>query len=399
MSKKKHATTLVVAGSGSGGHITPIIAVTRAVKAMKPRNLQIVFIGQGGDKMASLMSDESSVDQHLTIMAGKLRRYHGRGLRQLLDVYTLLLNLRDMFFVLVGLIEALIWLKRLKPATVFIKGGAIGVPLGLAAAFYKIPIVTHDSDAQPGLTSRLIAKWVDTHTVAMPKTYYPYPAPDTLQVGIPIAAEFKAATKKRQEQAVKSCQLNPAKKTLFIFGGSLGARRMNKIIFNVLDELLKLAQIVHVVGENDFSQLDDSNKNRADYTALPFIKGRMHEYMTAADAIITRGGATALVEIAVVGKPMIIIPNDLLTGGHQTVNAKLYAENDAAVMLSEDELEKTGTLLIKNVKMLLENKTIAKSMVSSQKKLVKRDSAEQIAEVLYKTLGRGAKGSGRGVQK
>src|SRR3990167_7210097 len=125
---------LILTGGGSGGHITPLLAVADELKKQRP-NLTLVYIGQRGDKLADIPAKHHSIDKVYTVRAGKFRRYHGEGWRQLLDLLTFGKNVRDFFLVLIGLWQSYWILKKLKPVALFVKGGYVGVPVGLAAAW------------------------------------------------------------------------------------------------------------------------------------------------------------------------------------------------------------------------------------------------------------------------
>src|SRR5665213_914894 len=194
--------TIVLTGGGSGGHITPLLAVAHELKQLHPGS-RVIYIGQRGDSLADIPAQHPDIDEVYNVRAGKFRRYSGEGLKQLLDVSTVLKNVRDSGRVVMGLVGARRLLKRLKPDVIFIKGGFVGVPVGLAAAQLNIPFITHDSDAIPGLANRIIARWATAHAVALPKSAYDYPPDKTFTVGVPISHEFQplsAALQKKYRQ-------------------------------------------------------------------------------------------------------------------------------------------------------------------------------------------------------
>jgi UDP-N-acetylglucosamine--N-acetylmuramyl-(pentapeptide) pyrophosphoryl-undecaprenol N-acetylglucosamine transferase len=141
------------------------LAVTAELRKQSPE-ARIFYIGQQGDKLGDIPAKDPNIDAAYTVYAGKFRRYHGEGLRQLLDVKTFLLNCRDAVLVLIGLVQCWRLLRQLRPDVIFVKGGFVGVPVGLAAAALHQPYVTHDSDAIPGLANRIIARWAYKHTAA-----------------------------------------------------------------------------------------------------------------------------------------------------------------------------------------------------------------------------------------
>ena len=142
--------TILVSGGGSGGHITPILAVAHELKLLQP-DCRVVYVGERGGKFQSLTEGQSDIDEVHSIFAGKFRRYHGESwLKRIIDVYTNLKNLRDALYVGLGYLQSFRLLGKVKPDVVFLKGGYVGLPIGLASATRHIAFVTHDSDALPG---------------------------------------------------------------------------------------------------------------------------------------------------------------------------------------------------------------------------------------------------------
>lgn len=308
--------------------------------------MRLVYIGQKGDRLADIPRASPDIDESYDISAGKFRRYHGEGLRQVLDLRTMALNARDTFRVLRGIIQSRRLLKRLQPEAVFIKGGFVGVPVGLAAAQLHIPYVTHDSDAIPGLANRLIARWAALHTVALPKEVYKYPAAKTLTVGVPVHANYQPVDDAARAEYAALIGLVAYKDIVLFTGGGLGAQRLNMAVQNIVPKLLRQypeLAIVHTVGRAHeasanafYGSLDESLRSRV------VVKGYvedMHNYSGAASVIVTRAGATALAEFAMQHKACIVVPNPLLTGGHQTKNANYLASQGAIDVVLEGALE------------------------------------------------------------
>lgn len=337
--------TIVLTGGGSGGHITPILAVAHELKQLDP-TLQLIYIGQSGDSLADITHASDDIDVVYALSAGKLRRYHGEGLRQLLDVRTVVLNIRDVFRTLHGCWQAYWLLRKLRPGVIFIKGGFVGVPVGLAAAKRHIPYVTHDSDAIPGLANRIIAKWATLHAVALPAEVYNYPVSKTRTVGVPVHANYQFITAAEREQFKRELGLERFAKVLFVTGGGLGAQRLNDSIEAILPSLLNefpdLAVVQTVGRQNEVHVTERYNRILADSDrARVVVKGfvpDMYRYSGAANVIITRAGATTLAEFAMQHKACIIVPNPVLTGGHQLKNADYLAEKQAAVVVHETDL-------------------------------------------------------------
>jgi UDP-N-acetylglucosamine--N-acetylmuramyl-(pentapeptide) pyrophosphoryl-undecaprenol N-acetylglucosamine transferase len=347
-------------GGGSGGHITPILAVAHELK-QSHTDAEITYIGQKGDVFGAIVGEHEDIDRVVTVRAGKLRRYHGQGVKQLLDLKTMALNIRDGLRVLWGLVEAYRLLGKLKPDVVFSKGGFIGVPVGLAAALRHIPYVTHDSDAIPGLANRIIARWARRHAVALDASLYPYPLAKTVSVGVPVAAGYLPVTAEVRAAYRKKLGLDTYKQVILVTGGGLGAARLNHAMVKIMPQLLtefpSLA-VIHTAGKKHEAEVSRAytavlpKESRSRVIVRDYLTD-MYLYSGSADVVVARGGATNFAELAAQAIPSIIVPNPLLTGGHQLKNAEAYAEKGAAVVVREDTLATQPELIRQTIAHLL----------------------------------------------
>lgn len=331
--------------------------------------------------------NSSSIDKVLTIFAGKLRRYHGEGLKQLLDVRSILKNLRDLIYVAVGFFQSLNLIRTEKPEVIFIKGGFVGLPIGLAATILRTPYITHDSDAVPGLANRIISKGAALHTVAMPTNVYNYQSRKTVQVGVPVSKSFKFVSKDTMQAARKKLDLPRNKQIVLVTGGGLGAVRLNTAVTKIAKQLIEKnsVHIVHFVGPGNSDKVSEQySKQQVDsksITVLDFAKD-LHNYSAASDVIITRAGATTLTEFAIQAKPCIVIPNANLTGGHQSKNAKELAKLTAIEVIEDKEVVENPEVLQTKIIELLKDKTRQQELSDNINKTVIRDSAKKIATIL-----------------
>lgn len=377
-------------GGGSGGHITPILAVASELKKLHP-GIKIVYVGQKGDSLSDIPAKHAGIDEVYAVQAGKFRRYHGESLlQQLLDIPTLLKNFRDGFRVLAGIFQSRRLLKRLQPEVVFVKGGFVGVPVGLAAASLHVPFVTHDSDALPGLANRVIARWASIHAVALPKEIYNYPKDKTVTVGVPIAGAFTPVTPQSMSDFRRQLGIRGEAKLLFVIGGGLGAQRLNLNVAEAMPHLLHEfpdLQVVHQVGranEDKVRQLYLTELSAAEQGRV-VVHGYMENvylYSGAADVIITRAGATQLAEFAQQGKACIVIPAPQLTGGHQLKNARYLQEKHAAVVVTEAELQENPNVLAARVSTLLKDEAQRGKLGDGLAAFARPDAAEKLAMLL-----------------
>ncbi|HSX36976.1 MAG TPA: glycosyltransferase [Patescibacteria group bacterium] len=365
------------------------MAVANKLKDAEPA-AKIVYIGQRGDDFADIVADSSYIDAVYGVSAGKFRRFYGEGIRQVLHVPTMLKNLRDVFRVIAGIWQARQLLKVLQPDVVFIKGGFVGVPVGLAAANLKIPYITHDSDALPGLANRIIGRWASIHAVALPKEVYQYLPSKTVTVGVPIVADYRRVTGELQAVYRKQIGLPVQGRLLFIIGGGLGAQRINLAVVEALPHLLQEfpdLQVVHAVGKANeamIQKLYTTNLSTAEQGRVS-VKGYLTDaylYSGAADVIITRAGATQLAEFAMQAKPCVIIPNPVLTGGHQLKNAQYLQQKQAAVLVSEAELQENPIVLAARVSALFKGTKSMRELSANLATFAQPDAAQKLAKLI-----------------
>jgi UDP-N-acetylglucosamine--N-acetylmuramyl-(pentapeptide) pyrophosphoryl-undecaprenol N-acetylglucosamine transferase len=381
--------TVVLTGGGSGGHITPLMAVAAELKRLKP-SIRLVYIGQKGDGLADIPADDPNIDQVFLIRAGKFRRYHGEGLKQLLDLKTMALNVRDGIFVLIGIWQSYRLMAKINPGIVFSRGGFVSVPVALGATLRHIPYITHDSDSVPSLANRLIARWASLHAVALPADLYPYPAAKTVTTGIPLNKNFVPLNAKLQANYREEIEVPQKCKLLFVIGGGLGAQKVNHAVAEAMPHLLqefKDLYLVHSTGRSNEAeiaafyrqQLGDNEQGRV--KVFGFIND-VYRYGGAADLVITRAGATNLAEFAVQGKACIVIPSPFLVGGHQLKNAQYLADQQAAEVIKEDDLAADSNRLAKQVSRLLKDKERRDSLGRRLAGFAKPDATTSIARLI-----------------
>jgi len=334
---------VLITGGGSGGHITPALAVAHELKQLRP-DAHIIYAGQTGDTLGDVPEHDKNIDYVVTVRAGKFRRYHGVGWRQLLDVETLLKNIRDAFWLLAGIWQSFWLLGRAKPDVIFTRGSFVSVPVCLAAVLRGIPYITHDSDALPGLANRIIAPWAKVHAVALPKEIYTnYPPEKTVTVGVPISHQFHPLTKEENKQLRVQLGLEKAGKILLVTGGGNGADRLNRAVMDCVPALFERYPdlwVVHLTGRQLEADVRQQYKHilSADDQKRVLIRGfvtNLYQYSAVADVVLSRAGGTSMAEFAAQGKACVIVPNPQLTGGHQPKNAAVLADRKAIRVVNE----------------------------------------------------------------
>jgi UDP-N-acetylglucosamine--N-acetylmuramyl-(pentapeptide) pyrophosphoryl-undecaprenol N-acetylglucosamine transferase len=382
--KENKRLHIVLTGGGTGGHITPTLAVARELKRLRP-DCSITYVIERNARFGELVRTEPAVDNVRFIFAGKLRRYHGETwLRRLTDVRTIFFNVRDVVYLAIGLLQSLWLMLRLKPDVVFVKGGYVGLPVGIAAAFQHRPIITHDSDTVPGLTNRIVARWARVTATAYPAKFYTYPPAKVQYVGVPVAEEITPVNtadklKLRQELGVPEDA-----KILLVTGGSQGAVRLNKAVATILPEILARytnAYVIHQTGAKSggLYKMEESERVMAREFLQP-----LWQYSGAADVIIARPGASSMAEFAAQGKACIVVPSAVLADGHQLKNAAHLADQSAALNVAEGA--NLAQDLLAAVQDLLDHPAKAAKLAQTLHDSFRPDAAKRLAMVLLEQV-------------
>ncbi|OGE81174.1 MAG: hypothetical protein A3H72_01935 [Candidatus Doudnabacteria bacterium RIFCSPLOWO2_02_FULL_48_8] len=360
---------ILLAGGGSGGPVTPVLAVAQEIKKFKPRS-EFLFIGTKGGMEQKLVSDFGIPFRAMP--AAKFRRYF---------------SLKNLFVPLVfiaSLISAWRLVNSFQPDAVFSAGGFVAVPICWIAKLHKAKIIIHQQDVRISLTNKLIAPIADIITTAFEysaKNFYvgsglfaKNPKNRAEWVGNPFRSEFaKNAAPDR-----KVLNLHDKLPLLLILGGATGAVQINDVIRACLPELLKSHQVVHQTGTG--KSIDFIHPDYHQYELItPFDK-----YATAlrlADIVIARGGLSTITELSALGKIALIVP---MFGTHQEENATILRHTVSAVVLDEREFNPVDLPNIVNS--LKFNPQRQKLLSENISRLMPKDAAARLAKLIIKTV-------------
>jgi len=341
------------------------------------------------------MADSAdAIDDSWRIMAGKFRRYHGISKWiYLKDPRIMLRNFRDFFYFIIGFLQSVWLLVWWRPDVLFVKGGFVGLPVGLAAAVLHIPVVTHDSDTVPGLTNRILSRHARFMAVAMPPEHYRYPKERMRYTGLPIRPEFVPVTPKIKRTARQKLGIPESAFVVAVFGGSLGAVRLNNAIISISAEFLTADEnrwLLHQTGsfqkeeiDQFYDEFDEATRSRV--KTWSFLED-MHSVTAAADIVVSRAGSSVH-EFGAQQKAVILVPNPILTGGHQTVNAAVLAKHQAAVVVTERELtESRNEQLLTAINALSKDTPRRVALGQALAELVVPNAAAKIVAVLEEAV-------------
>jgi UDP-N-acetylglucosamine--N-acetylmuramyl-(pentapeptide) pyrophosphoryl-undecaprenol N-acetylglucosamine transferase len=314
-------------GGGTLGSVTPLLAVVEELqKRYKHLNLEWWGTSDGPERQLI----EAQGIAFKPIAAGKLRRYLS------LD------NVKDMIKIATGFVQALWRFGSAKPDCLLAAGSFVAVPVAWAAAIYRIPVLIHQQDVRPSLANKLMAPVAKRITVSLEVSLADFPKDLVVYTGNPIRAGFLKPPS--VEQARASFGLLPHKPTIVFIGGGTGAEIINKLALEIVPELVKLYQVIHVTGADKGSIL-----NLPNYKCLTLTIDSC-SLLAVADIVVSRAGMGSLTELSALSKAAIIIP---IPQSHQEDNAEYFVAKKSIISLPQSGL--TGEQLLATVKRLLAN--------------------------------------------
>jgi len=286
----------------------------------------------------------------------------------------------NLLRVLKGTWEAWKIVREFSPSAIFATGGYVSVPVVLAGRLQGIPSLIYLPDLEPGLAVRFLSLLAAKVAVTFPEVLKFFPEGKAVVSGYPVRKELLEA---KAEEGRRTFGLEDGLKTVLVFGGSRGARNINRALARSLDTLLDYCQVLHISGALDYEEMKDlyhslpPEKSKR-YKVFPFLYKEMGLALAAADLVVSRAGAATLGEFPALGKPAILIPYPY-AGGHQERNARFLEERGAALVIQDSELSQA---FLPAILSLLGDEEQLKGMAERAKALAYLDAAEKLAEIL-----------------
>lgn len=362
MSNKK----FILSGGGTGGHIYPAIAIANELKSRFPDS-EILFVG-ASDKMEMQKVPQAGYKIIGLWIAGIQRR----------------LTLDNAMFpvkLLSSLVKSRSIIKEFKPDVVIGTGGFASGPLLKAAGILGVPTVIQEQNSFPGITNKWLAKNASKICVAYDKLERFFPKEKIVFTGNPVRSDIIDVAKNRKE-AIERFELDPAKKTLLVLGGSLGSRRINQLIAKELSWLLAQGvQVIWQCGKFYFEEYRHYG-DKEGVKVLSFID-RMDLVYAAADVVISRSGASSVSELCIVGKPVIFIPSPNVAEDHQTKNAMAIVDKEGALLLKEAQLDTQFQPVFAD---LISNEAKQQKLSENIKKLARTNATKDIVDEIVKLI-------------
>ncbi|MFA5052506.1 MAG: UDP-N-acetylglucosamine--N-acetylmuramyl-(pentapeptide) pyrophosphoryl-undecaprenol N-acetylglucosamine transferase [Parcubacteria group bacterium] len=385
MDREKKEIKIMLAGGGTAGHINPLLAVCSEAKNIADKKgliLRLVYVGNPGDYADKFEELGITIRK---IIPSKLRRYF--SVENFLEAPKFILSL----------VQSMMLVFKEKPDVIFGKGGPGSLAPIIAGRIFSLPVVIHESDSVPSITTRISARFARKIFLAFEDAKDDLRDKDRKKsevVGNPLRPiVFENLPDKRA--AKLSLGFNPEKLLAVVIGGSQGSQRMNDLVVSSVSEMLGMGlQIFHQTGAKSFAEVSGAignlfdspeEMNSSGYRMTDFIDRDIKEVFAAADIFISRAGSS-IFEFAALGKPSILIPLPEAAQNHQLKNALAYERAKACIVLREEELN--PSIFLRVLGELISKTSLLESMAASAKEFAKPDAARKIAEKLVE-LARG----------
>ena len=307
---------IVMTGGGTGGHVTPNLAL---IPRLQADGWEIHYIGGANSAEQELISRVPGVTFY-TVAVGKLRRYFD------------LKNFSDPFRVIKGVAQAARIIRKIKPDVVFSKGGFVSVPVVYGAKLNGVPVVTHESDLTPGLANKLCLPFASVQCCTFPEAVK-YSKGKGIYTGTPIRPEVLQGSR---EAGRRRFGFDGNLPVLMVVGGSSGAQAINDCVRACLPELTGAFQVLHLCGKgNHAPELEGT----ANYVQCEFLNEEMADAYACADVLLSRAGSNSLCEILALRKPALLIPYpSTASRGDQILNAQSFASRGLSRVLAQADM-------------------------------------------------------------
>lgn len=345
-------------GGGTGGHLFPAVATAQEFQKQMP-DTKVLFVGTKRKVDTKSLGAYGFASESILCYGLK-----GKNPLELFKAVAVLP---------VSYLQALMIIRRFKPEIIFGVGGYVTGPVVAAGKTLGIPVVIHEQNSVPGLANRKLGQMANRVCLSLPGSGTEFPAEKILYTGNPVRSKIL-------ELVGKSLPREKVKRTLLILGGSQGAQAVNGLIIEALcsftDEELQGIRVIHQTGDRDEEQVRNTYQRRGIDAEVARFFMKMHEVYEQADLVVSRAGATTLSELAVLGKPAILIPYPYAADNHQEKNGQYYVSGGGAVQFIQKELtaEKLGRAILG----LINNDEKLDNMEAAMKRLAFPDAAERI---------------------
>lgn len=362
----------IITGGGTGGHIYPALAIAEEIKSTY-KDAEILYVGTDKGLEAEIVP-KAGFDFKTIRVKGMPRKFNKASF----------IAVRELIY---GLGDAKKIVKDFKPDIVIGTGGYVCGPMVYIAARKKIPTLIHEQNAFPGITNKILSRYVDKVLITFDeaKKYFKF-SDRVVNTGNPIRKEILEV---RKDDSYNKLKINPQIPFILSFGGSGGQKKLNNAILELIKNYKKDSfQLIHVTGTRFYDSYmehirEQNIKLDSNIKIVPYLYN-IPEALSITDLVITSAGAITLAEISAIGIPSILIPKAYTAENHQEYNARSFEDQGASIMILEKDLE--PSLFRDQVQSLIGDKERLLKMSKNCKKLGKIDATKRIIHEIDKLI-------------
>lgn len=360
----KKKMRVIISGGGTGGHIFPAISIANALKEADP-STEILFVGAQG-KMEMEKVPAAGYEIVGLPVAGFHRQLNLRNIGR---------NLLFPFRLIGSLVKAGSIISGFKPDVCVGVGGYASGPVLYRGAGKGVKCLIQEQNSFPGITNKILAKRAEKICVAYPGMERFFPADKIVMTGNPVRQNLLSAVDKAA--AAAEFGLDPAKRTILVIGGSLGARSINTGILSTLDKVGDGVQLLWQTGSFYYERISQqlASQPHPNVKAMAFIK-QMDKAYALADVVVSRAGASSISELALLGKASILVPSPNVSEDHQTKNARALEAEGATVMVADADT----TTLVDEAQRILADESRRAALSENIKRFARPNAAADIAK-------------------
>ena len=360
---------ILFSAGGTGGHIYPALAVAREILDEQSQT-EILFIGGNREIEHKIISDAGFEMKTISVT--------GLPRKPTLALIAFMIRLG------ISIIKSMLIIRGFKPSIIMATGGYVSAPPIIAAWILGVPVVIQEQNSYPGYTTRKLARFANMVFLGFQDAVdFIGEKTKTFVTGNPVRKDIGTGTR---EASSSVFNLDPNFKTILVFGGSQGARSINRELSKIVQDIAENGiQVIWQTGINEFKKWNKYNECLKDMIRiLPYIENMSNGY-AASDLVVSRAGAMTIAEITACGLPGIFVPLPTATENHQEYNALSLVKAGAASMILEKDL--TPETLKQEINKIINSKERLKAMSMQSKKLGKKDAASVIAGIIIEQFG------------
>lgn len=359
----------LITGGGTGGHIYPALSIADEIKKNDEKS-EILYVGT-----------ENSLESELAPKSG----YNFESIR----VKGLPRKINKQFFIsikelILGINDSRKIINKFKPDIVIGTGGYVCGPIVLMASLKGIPTMIHEQNAYPGITNKILSRFVDIIAITFEDAKDHFKNPEKIVItGNPIREELFTIDKKL---AFEKLNISQDKFVILSFGGSGGQKSLNDSIIGLLDKLPEDIELIHVTGDRlykDFTKSIENKEIKENIKIYSYLYD-MAEALNIADLVISPAGAITLAELSALGIPSILVPKSYTAENHQVFNAQSFEEREASIVILEKDL--SAEALYEKIKSVLDNPDKLSNMANNSLKLGDKTASTKIYSEIIKLL-------------